>query len=142
MNQLRRTPEMQGLGDREKRPDLAKLHLATLFAHLITDNKTNNALNQTWECLTRCGKRGVRCHRKKGIKKMKFNFLQKQTSRREMLRGSATLAGSTFLAHLFPARLLCASAAGYVESAPSPAVLLASMRAKFNAVPMETQKLA
>jgi cyclase len=73
---------------------------------------------------------------------MKFNFLQKQTSRREMLRGSATLAGSAFLAHFVPARLLRASAAGYVESAPSPADLLASMRAKFNAVPMETQKLA
>ena len=59
-----------------------------------------------------------------------------------MLRGSATLAGSAFLAHFFPARLLRASAAGYAESASSPAVLLASMRAKFNAVPMETQKLA
>ena len=73
---------------------------------------------------------------------MKFNFLQKQTSRREMLRGSATLAGSVFLAHLFPARLLRASAAGYRQPAPSPADLLASMRAKFNAVPMEMQKLA
>jgi len=73
---------------------------------------------------------------------MKFNFLQKQTSRREMLRGSATLAGSAFLAHLFPATLLRASAAGYAQQAPSPAALLASMRAKFNAVPMETQKLA
>jgi cyclase len=73
---------------------------------------------------------------------MKFNFLQKQTSRREMLRGSATLAGSAFLAHLFPARLLRASAAGYRQPAPSPADLLASMRAKFNAVPMETQELA
>src|SRR5947209_8516518 len=73
---------------------------------------------------------------------MKFNFLQKQTSRREMLRGSATLAGSVFLAHLFPAKLLRASAAGYRQPAPSAADLLASMRAKFNAVPMETQKLA
>jgi cyclase len=73
---------------------------------------------------------------------MKFNFLQKQTSRREILRGSATLAGSAFLAHLFPAPLLRASAAGYRQPAPSPAALLASMRAKFNAVPMETQKLA
>jgi cyclase len=79
---------------------------------------------------------------RKEIKKMKFNFLQKQTSRREMLRGSATLAGSAFLAHLFPARLLRASAAGYRQPSPSPAALLASMRAKFNAVPMETQKLA
>jgi glyoxylase-like metal-dependent hydrolase (beta-lactamase superfamily II) len=73
---------------------------------------------------------------------MKFNFLQKQTSRREMLRGSATLAGSAFLAHLFPPTLLHASAAGYAQQAPSPADLLASFRAQFNAVPTETQKLA
>jgi cyclase len=73
---------------------------------------------------------------------MKFNFLQKQTSRREMLRGSAALAGSTFLAHLFPAPLLRASAVRYAQQASSPAELLANMRAKFNAVPMETQKLA
>src|SRR4029077_1105051 len=39
-------------------------------------------------------------------------------------------------------RLLRASAAGYRQPAPSPATLLASMRAKFNAVPMETRKLA
>jgi len=73
---------------------------------------------------------------------MRFNFLQKQTSRREMLRGSATLACSAFLAHLSPVTLLRASAAGYAQQASSPAELLASMRAKFNAVPMETQKLA
>jgi glyoxylase-like metal-dependent hydrolase (beta-lactamase superfamily II) len=79
---------------------------------------------------------------KKGLKNMKFSFLQKQTSRRDILRGSVTLAGSAFLAHLFPARLLLASAAGSTQQAPSPAELLASMRAKFNAVPMETQKLA
>src|SRR5882724_11780025 len=113
-----------------------------LFVHLITDNKTNNVPNQTQKCLTRCGKGVVRCHGKKGLKKMKFNFLQKQTSRREMLRGSATLAGSAFLAHLFPAALLRASAAGYAQQASSPAELLTSFRAQFNAVPMETQKLA
>src|SRR5271168_477853 len=73
---------------------------------------------------------------------MKFNFLQKQTSRREMLRGSARLAGSAFLAHVFPAKLLRASAVGYAQQSPSPAELLADMRAKFNAVPIETQKLA
>src|SRR4029077_851472 len=39
-------------------------------------------------------------------------------------------------------RLLRASAAGYRQPAPSAADLVASMRAKFNAVPMETQKLA
>src|SRR6266853_1976219 len=113
-----------------------------LFAYLITDNRTNNVSNQMQKCLTGCGKGMVRCHRTKGLKNMKFNFLQKQTSRREMLRGSATLAGSAFVAHLFPGTLLCASAAGYPQAAPSPAALLASMRAKFNAVPMETQKLA
>jgi cyclase len=73
---------------------------------------------------------------------MKFKFLQKQTSRREMLRGSVTLAGSAFLAHLFPAPLVRASTTGFAQQSPSPADLLASMRAKFNAVPMETQKLA
>jgi cyclase len=72
---------------------------------------------------------------------MKFNFLQ-QTSRREMLRGSATLAGSAFLAYFFPTPLLRASAAGYGRQTPSPADLLASMRAKFNAAPLQSQKLA
>jgi len=73
---------------------------------------------------------------------MKCNFLQKQPSRRDMLRGSATLAGGAFLAHLFPATLLRACAAGYAQQSPSAADLLASMRAKFNAVPIQTQKLA
>jgi cyclase len=72
---------------------------------------------------------------------MKSNFLQKQTSRREMLRGSVTLAGSAFLTHLFPATLLHASAAG-LGYGPSPADLLESMRAKFNAAPLQSQKLA
>jgi hypothetical protein len=56
--------------------------------------------------------------RKKGFKRMKSCFLQKLTSRREMLRGSATLAGSAFLAHLFPAPL-------QAQQAPSAADLLA-----------------
>src|SRR5271155_2437283 len=141
MNQLRRTPEMQSLSDRQKRPDLAKLHCSTLFVHLITDDKTNNDSNQTRGYLTGCGKRGVRCHRTKGVKIMKFNFLQKQTSRREMLQGSAILAGSALLEHLFPARLLGVSATAHALP-PSPADLLAYMRAWFNTFPMETQKLA
>jgi cyclase len=73
---------------------------------------------------------------------MTFNFLEKQTSRREMLRGSATLAGTAFLANFFPATLLRASAASYGQQTPSPADLLADMRAKFNAAPLETQTLA
>src|ERR1700683_3063120 len=73
---------------------------------------------------------------------MKFNLLQKQTSRREMLRGSATLAGSVFLAQFFPATLLRASTMSDEKPAPSPADLLASMRAKCNAAPLTTQRLA
>src|SRR6202047_954737 len=73
---------------------------------------------------------------------MKFNLLQKQTSRRDILRGSVPRAGPAFLSHLLPPTLLRASAAGYAQQAPSPADLLASFRAQFNAVPMETQKLA
>jgi cyclase len=73
---------------------------------------------------------------------MKFNFLQKQTSRREMLRVSGTFAGSALLAHFVPTTLLRASAAGYAPQAPSAADLVASMRAKFNAAPIQTQKLA
>jgi cyclase len=73
---------------------------------------------------------------------MKLDFLQKQTSRRDILRGSVTLAGSTFLAHLLPATLLHASAAGHAQQSPSPADLLAYMRAWFNTFPIETQKLA
>ena len=76
---------------------------------------------------------------KKGLKNVKFNFLQKQTSRRDILRGSVTLAGSAFLAHLLPATLLRASAAGYAQEAPSDA--LAAMRDWFNAFPLETEKL-
>src|SRR5882724_2786034 len=70
---------------------------------------------------------------------MKFNSLQKQISRREMLRDSVTLA---LLTQIFPSTLLRAATAGEAQEAPSAADLLASMRAKFNAVPMETQKLA
>src|SRR6267154_4303904 len=73
---------------------------------------------------------------------MKYNFLQKQSSRREMLRGSVRLAGSAFPAHLLPATLLRASAASYAQQAPSAADLVASMRAKFNAAPVQTQQLA
>jgi hypothetical protein len=72
---------------------------------------------------------------------MKFNLLQKPTSRREMLRGSATLAGSIFLAPFFPATSPRASALGYSQQSPSPEDLLASMRAKFNAAPLKTQRL-
>src|SRR5712675_1821366 len=133
MNQLRSTPEMQSLCDREKRSNLTEFHTSVLFANLITDYKTNNVSNYRRKCLNGRSKGMVQCHRTKGLKNMEFNFFQKQTSRREMLRGSATLAGSAFLAHLFPARLLRASAAGYPQQAPSD--VLAAMRDWFNAFP-------
>src|SRR5580704_843690 len=134
MNQLRSAPEMQCLGDREKRSNLTKLHTSSLFADLIRAHTTNNDSNQIQKYLNGCGKRIVRCHRTKGRKNMKLNFLQKQASRREMLLTSATLAGSAFL--------LRASAAGDARQTPSAADLLAYMRAWFNTFPMETQKLA
>jgi len=69
---------------------------------------------------------------------MKSDFLQKQTSRREMVRESVTLAGSAFLSHLFPATLLRA----HTQQAPSPADPLASLRAQWGATPIQAQKLA
>jgi hypothetical protein len=71
---------------------------------------------------------------------MKLSLFQQQTSRREILRGSVTLAGGAFLAHFFPATLHRASAEGFGQT-PSPAALLASMRGKFNAAPLKTQRL-
>jgi hypothetical protein len=65
---------------------------------------------------------------------MKFAFLQKQTSRREMLRDSATLAGSAFLAHFFPTTVLRASAMCYAQQA-SAADQAASMRAQIGGAP-------
>jgi hypothetical protein len=56
MNQLPATPEVQRPGKREKRPDLAKLHFAPLFVHLITDNETNDDSDQMRGYPTGCGK--------------------------------------------------------------------------------------
>ncbi len=72
---------------------------------------------------------------------MKSDFLQKPTSRREILRDSAKLAGSAFLAHLFPATLFRASAASYAQQSPA-ADPVATIRAQMGAAPIEAQKLA
>jgi len=72
---------------------------------------------------------------------MKSDFLQKPASRREILRDSATLASSAFLAHLFPATLLRASDASFAQQAP-PADPVATLRAQAGAAPIEAQKLA
>jgi cyclase len=72
---------------------------------------------------------------------MKSSFLQKQISRREMLRYSTTFAGSALLTTFFSAGLPGALAASNAQPAPSAADLLADMRARFNAAPLETQRL-
>src|SRR5277367_6197508 len=72
---------------------------------------------------------------------MNSDFFKKQASRREMLRGSATLAGGAFLAQLFPGSLLRAAVPGYPQQAPGadPAT---TFRAQMGAAPIQTQKLA
>ena len=58
-----------------------------------------------------------------------------------MIRGSATLAGGVFLAHLFPGALR-ASAAVYGPQGAAPAAdPLAMIRAQIGAMPIQTQKL-
>ena len=73
---------------------------------------------------------------------MKSSFLRKEISRREMLGWSTSLAGSPLLAHVSFPGLLGASVAGNPQHAPSPADLLAAMRAQFSAAPLKTQKLS
>ena len=72
---------------------------------------------------------------------MNFDFFRKQSTRREMLRGSATLAGSAFLAQLFPAGLLRGAVPGYPQQAPATDPVAAA-RARMGAVPIQSQKLA
>ncbi len=73
---------------------------------------------------------------------MNSDLIQKQTTRRELLRGSATLAGSAFLAQLFPGSLLRASVLGNAQQAPTPAAdPVAAARARTGAVPIQSQKL-
>ena len=65
----------------------------------------------------------------------------KPTSRRAMLRDSATLAGSAFMAQLFPASLRAA----FRRNAPqqsAPADAVAAFRAQMAANPIQAQKLA
>src|SRR5882762_9710867 len=78
---------------------------------------------------------------KERTKNMKFNYLPKQTSRREMLRGSATLVGSAFLAHLFLARSPLRRRGATARERDAPSDALAAMRDWFNAFPLETEKL-
>ena len=64
-------------------------------------------------------------------KKLSPNFLEKQSTRREMLRNSAGFAGSALLAQFFPASLLSAGVPGLRQQASTPPTdSLAAMRAQ------------
>src|SRR5271163_2722402 len=71
---------------------------------------------------------------------MNPDLIQKQTTRREMLRGSAALAGSACLSQLFPGSFLRAAVAGYPQQAPA-ADPAATFRAQMGAAPIQSQKL-
>jgi len=70
---------------------------------------------------------------------MTSDLFQKRPTRRELLRGSATLAGSAFLAQLFPASLIRAAVPGYAPQ--TPAERAAAFRAQVGATPIQSQKL-
>jgi glyoxylase-like metal-dependent hydrolase (beta-lactamase superfamily II) len=60
-----------------------------------------------------------------------------------MLRRSATLTGSAFLAHLLPAAALRAAGVAYGQEAAAPAAdRLAGIRAQIGGMPIQTSKLA
>ena len=70
-------------------------------------------------------------------------FLEKRSTRREMLRNSAGLAGSALLAQLLPASLLSASLPGPRQQAETaPTDRLTAMRAQMGAAPIQAQPLA
>jgi cyclase len=90
-----------------------------------------------------CLSQFARNTKRKGEIHMQSNALPKPTSRRAMLRDSAALAGSAFLAQLIPASLLRASVPLYAQQASAPpADPVAAFRAQLAAVPIQTQKLA
>ncbi len=70
-------------------------------------------------------------------------FLQRQSTRREMLRNSAAFAGSALLAELFPASLLSAGVAELRQQpATPPTDSRAAMRAQMGTAPIQAQPLA
>jgi cyclase len=72
---------------------------------------------------------------------MNSDLFQNRPTRREMLRGSATLAGNAFLAQLFPGSLLRAAVTGRGLQTPSPAERTIAFRAQMGATPIQAQKL-
>src|SRR5260221_5892937 len=74
---------------------------------------------------------------------MSPKFLEKQSTRREMLRNYAGFAGSALLAQLFPASLLSAGVPGLRQQASTPPTdSLAAMRAQMGSAPIQSQPLA
>jgi cyclase len=74
---------------------------------------------------------------------MNSNSHLKLTTRRAMLRDSATVAGSALLSQLFPASLLRALVPVFAQQATAPpADPVAAFRAQMAAVPLQAQKLA
>jgi len=74
---------------------------------------------------------------------MSSKFLEKQSTRREMLRNSAGFAGSALLAQLFPASLPSAGVRDLQQQAATvPTDRLAAMRAQMGATPIQAQPLA
>jgi cyclase len=74
---------------------------------------------------------------------MSPKFLEKQSTRRAMLRNSAGFAGSALLAQLFPASLLSAGVPRLrQQAATTPTDRLAAMRAQMGAGPIQAQPLA
>jgi len=66
--------------------------------------------------------------------------IKKLPTRRDMLLGSAKLAGSAFLAQLFPGSLLRAAIPAF--SPQTPADRATGFRAQMGAIPIQSQKLA
>src|SRR5438094_5704226 len=76
---------------------------------------------------------------------MSSHSFVKPTSRRAMLRDSATLAGSAILAQLFPGSLRASfpwNASGNAPQQGAPADPVAAFRAQMAANPIQPQKLA
>jgi cyclase len=74
---------------------------------------------------------------------MSPKFLEKQSTRREMLRNSAGFAGSALLAQLFPASLLSAGVPDLRQQAATATTdRLAAMRAQMGSAPIQSQPLA
>ena len=70
-------------------------------------------------------------------------FFEKQSTRREMLRNSAGLAGGGLLAQFLPASLLSAGVPGpRQQAATAPTDRLAAMRAQMGTAPIQSQPLA